>query len=556
MKRLCLLLAILMCCAVLAVAVSARSGANQLHSQITVTKDGGCSIRISTVIHLDEAVAEPEFPIPQGAADVTLNGAPMGLVGSRVPLKTVTGGMAGDFSIVITYTLNGVVAADDQGVMTLTLPILSGFAYPIESLELSVTLPGTVTTRPSFFSGYHQEGIESLMNISVDGSAITAVTTGNLKDHETLVMTLPVGEELFPQTAATARVLGWMDIAVIAAAVLAVVYYFLALRPALPKRVLRSTAPDSMSAGDLEQWFTGGGIDLSLLVVAWAQRGYLRIQLDDSGRVLLHKMMSMGNERSAFENRLYKNLFGKRRIVDGTGYHYAQLCREAAKKYPRSKEIYRQDSGNPGIFRGLCALAAGLSGFGIGGALAPQSLLLELVMAAATTALAVGLQFAGIRRPRRSRLPLSIGLGCALAWIGLGLWSGEWIAAVIMVVFQFVAGIATAYGGRRTELGQQALGQILGLRKHMRTVSKKELQRLLKLNPGYFHELAPYALALGVDRSFARRFERLRLQECSYLIWPKKGQTPAAEWANQLRNVVSILDAKANQLPFEKFLGR
>ena len=61
----------------------------------------------------------------------------------------------------------------------------------------------------------------------------------------------------------------------------------------------------------------------------------------------------MGNERSLFEVKCFKGLFGKRRSVDGTGYQYARLCRKVAKLVPGEKTMCRPGSGNIKIFRGL-----------------------------------------------------------------------------------------------------------------------------------------------------------------------------------------------------------
>ena len=130
------------------------------------------------------------------------------------------------------------------------------------------------------------------------------------------------------------------------------------------------------------------------------------------------------------------------------------------------------------------------------------------------------------------------------------------LTAGLMIGFQWLCGVGVAYGGRRTGLGQTALEQTLALKRHMRRVTKAELQRILKSNPGYFHELAPYALALGMDRTFAKRFGRLRLPECTYLVGGTGGQLSALEWTEKLRRTVSILDAKAQRLPFEKLTGR
>ena len=90
----------------------------------------------------------------------------------------------------------------------------------------------------------------------------------------------------------------------------------------------------------------------------------------------------------------------------------------------------------------------------------------------------------------------------------------------------------------------------------MRYGSEQDMAQLLKGNPNYFHELAPYALALGLDRKFARRFDRLRLQECNYLIVGNRRQMNASEWARVLRSAVDTLDAKAKRLPLERFTHR
>ena len=105
-------------------------------------------------------------------------------------------------------------------------------------------------------------------------------------------------------------------------------------------------------------------------------------------------------------------------------------------------------------------------------------------------------------------------------------------------------------------LGRQAMEEILGLRRHLLWVPYPELKQLLKGNSGYFYEMAPYALALDTDRIFARRFGRLRLQECSYLMTGNRRQMTAYEWAKLLRTTVEKLDAGAKQLPMDRFLRK
>lgn len=557
MKKTVLFVLVAVLCIGLCPGVFAQSGIQTLDGRYAVSASGACSVDLTVTLLLEEA-AQPVFPLPAEASEITLNGARGSFSTSgeykQLSLSSVTGGNAGSYTFHVHYSLPGVVDPGEDG-LVLTLPLLCGFGYPVENLSFSVTLPSEVTTEPVFASSYYQELIAAQLDVTVNGNTLTG-RTKSLKDHETLSMTLPVTDTMFPQPAVTARVMGLMDMIVLAFVLLSVLYFLLTMRPRWLHREDRTTAPDGVSAGDLQMWLTGAGVDFSLLVVTWAQLGYLRIQLDDNGRVLLHKRMDMGNERSRFENRCFRSLFGSRRIVDGTGYHYAHLCSAMWKKTPRIKEIYLPFSGNPKIFRGLSLIAGMLSGVLLASALAPHSLFLKILLSLVIAALSLAVQWCGCAMPQRNKLPVWIGLGCAGTWILLGVFSNEVLLCLLMTVYQFCVGLAAVYGGRRTALGHQTMEQIFDLRRHIRRGSTQDMARLLKANPNYFHDLAPYALALGMDRRFARCFDRLKLQECNYLIAGSRRQMTASEWAKVLRSAVETLDAKAKRLPLERFTRR
>ena len=556
MKKIICVLAVLVSLTALAVPASARSNAQQMQVNASVGSDGGCQVTVTATVTFDETVTDPVFPVPEEAVNVTLNGGAVNTASTErartVSLSSVTGGAPGTFNITITYRLDHAARAEKDGTMLLTVPILAGFGYPVDALTVNVELPGEVEAEPAFISGYYQEYTDKLLKTTVSGNTVTVVSQQVLLDHETLTMTLQVDEDLFPGTAAAARVMGLLDAAVLITALLAVLYYGLTLRPTLPRRVLRYTPPDGITAGELPAWFVGGTTDLSLMVVSWAQLGYLRMEVTADGRVLLHKRMEMGNERSAFENRCYKNLFGRRHILDAGSDHYARMVRVTARKGRRRSEVYVKRSGDMRIFRGICALSALLSGITLASAIAPDSGFLGFLFAVLMTALAVLVQAGPKGLILRHRQPLWLAAGAAGLWLVLGMAAGQWFLTLLMIAFQFLAGVLAAYGGRRTELGQQALKQVLGMRKFMRTAAKPELQRLLKANPAYFHEMVPYALALGAEKVFAARFERLRMPECSYLVC-QRSQMTAAEWAAVLRKAVDTMDAKAmKMLPWQK----
>jgi hypothetical protein len=562
MRRVFACVGVLLIVLCLGVTAFAQTNAPQINITVSISPDGTAQITQIVQFQLEVSAESVSYPIPLNARDITVNGT--SITPSRdesaayIAMSRVVGNVTGTFPTTFSYTLNNVVTTDEDGLLVLNLPLLSGFAFPVQSVEINVTLPGNTDKRPTFSSGYFKERIQESMDVVVEGNRIEARLLVPLKDRETLQMELMVDETLFPPSPRPVWTAGTDDFAMIVLAVLAVVYWFAFLRclPVLRKK--RANAPDSISAGELGSVMVMQGADLTMMVVSWAQLGYILIQLDNNGRVLLHKRMEMGNERSAFEVRSFNTLFGKRRIVDGTGYHYARLCRKIAASGPAVQGMYDRRSGNPKLLRGIAAGAGLFGGISLGIAFAYQGFLGVLI----TFALAIfGLfsawmiQSAGYCLHLKNKQPIYIAAALCAVWIVLGLLAGELHIALLVACGKLLAGILAAYGGMRTTLGKQTLQQIYGLRHHLKTVSREELQRLMKINPSYFYTMAPYALAFGVDQVFAKRFGAMRLSGCPYLTTGMDGHLTAQEWSKLLRKAVDILDARQKQLPLEKLLG-
>lgn len=559
MKRFCIFLALLLCCSWLCVGARAATGASSVKSSAAVSTDGSCQISMTIVFRLEKALSELSFPLPPEAKNILLNGtAPHTRRSDSAILVDIPLSAAGDYTMQLQYTLPDVVDYEKND-LVLSLPLLSGFSYPISAMEFTVTLPGAISAIPAFSSGYHQENIEASLISTVSGNTVSGFMQQQLKDHETLTMTLEVSEEMFPDSARKAARFGLWDGGALILILLAIVYYCLTLLPRLPKRTRCFTAPDGIAAGEVGTCLTGRGTDLTMMVMTWAQLGYILMELDDNGRVLLHRRMDMGNERSSFEVGCFKSLFGNRKTVDGTGYHYAQLYRKTAAKSPILRQLFLPSSGNPRLFRILCCAAGAFSGVSMAIACTDNvglQTVLGILFAAACAAGSWVIQSGTQCIPLRDRMPLLIGIGAALLWLVVGVLSGAIALAAPVVLFQFLAGFAAAFGGRRSELGLRCLSQLLSLKKYMRTADTFDLQRLVQVNPNYFYELAPYALALGVDKTFARRFGKAMLPECSFLVTDMRHQMTASEWAARLQEVADALNARQKRLPYEKLIGR
>ena len=555
-----IMLVCLLCTA--AVGANAVTAAKSISSYATVTSDGSCQITLTANIHLDSPVEDLKFPLPGNAKNITLNGARArgrlenGL--RQVDVSGVIGKAAGDFTLTFTYTLSDLVVTNDAGLLELQLPLLSGFSYPVQALEFSVTLPGEVTAKPAFSSGYHQANIEKDIYCTTSGATVTGTAQVELKDHETLAMSLTVSEEMFPQTRIEPPDFQTVNTLAVAFFLLALLYWALFLRnlPAWPHT--QPAPPDGYSAGELGSVLHLQGGNLNMMVFSWAQLGYLLIRLQPDGTVMLCRQMEMGNERSGFEQRCFKLLFGRRSAVNANRRRYGAVDRAVEKIRPNLSALIHPKSGNLYVFRALAAVTGLFCGVSVGVSLsdgaALQWLLIVLLGGAALVSswhMQLWAQY--LLAPQRKKLWIALGLCCV--WLGLSVLAGQLATGVGMVLSQLLAGFLTALGGRRTPAGKQAMGQTLGLRRYFRNVSAAQLQLICQNNPEYFHQMMPYAMALGADKAFAKRFGKLPIGQCPYFSMGTDSTMRAGQWREVMRRILNAMNTQPEQTRTEKILA-
>lgn len=542
-----------------ALCVSADSAASGIQIYASVTSDGNAEVNMTVRLRLETAVDSLSFPLPAGATNVRMNesAANTTKTGSAVmvDLGSAVKGYTGEFTVTFQYSIPNVVKMVDDK-LTLSLPLLSGFQYPVESVNLTVMLPGTIEGRPVFKSTYHQDDIETILSTSINNNVITGLITVPLKDRETLSMTMTVPESMFGGVSTYVRVGNPEVIPMAVCAALALLYWLLFLRAFPLLQVRRTTPPEGITAGELGTRLTFCGADLTMMVFSWAQMGYIMIHLDDDGRVILHKRMEMGNERSAFEVKTFKALFGNRRYIDGTGNSYALLARRIAGTMPGRKILYKPHSGNTKIFRWLACAAQIFCGvcyaMNFTGITALQWIL-AIMLAVLGAVCAWMIQDGMFRIHLRYKLPLILSGAVSILWVLLGLWAGPWIIGLCCVLGQMLAGIAAAYSGRRSDLGRQNGCQILGFRKYLKTVSKEDLNRLQANDPEYFFNTLPYAMALGVGKRFAKCFGKKKLPPCPYFHCGVSSRLAPEDWVSFLEEAADILDYRQKQMRWEKY---
>ena len=542
----------------LTVTVSATSATN-VTSYTVVDNKGNCQVTIHAQLQLEQSVKDLNFPVPIEATDIILNGGQartrMYSDAQHVDLSSVVGGDEDSVSFTIVYTLKNVVGKSEAGAPQIRIPLLSGFDYPIESLEFSVSIPGQIQAKPAFISGYHQASIEESLSTTVSGNMVSGHSLKNLKDHETLFMTLEVSDGMFPAPPVPLESALFDDIGMITCAALALIYWLLTLRSKPLHSEKTDLPPVGFTAGELNSILTLQGANLTMMVLNWAQLGYILIQMDRNKRVFLHKRMEMGNERSAFEQRCFKNLFAGKSTVDTSGYRYAMLCKKMEVLSPNVRPLIQRKTGSFRVFRLLCAGVGLFGGMSMGFSLVSSTgwqWFWAIVLAILGSLSAWQIQNWATYLIGARKQVLTTAIYLCIPWVLLALPGSNLLVGILVPLCQLMGGLMATFGGRRTDEGYQAAKQVLGLRKYLKSLKATDLERIMETDPDYFHELAPYAIALGVGKPFAQAFGKQGIAACPYLTTGMDGHRPAMEWCNLMSEAVESMDRRQKQMTMEK----
>lgn len=567
MKKLFAAMTVLACllAGLFGVPASAESNASRVDVYATVNADGDCMVSLTATVHLETSNGSLTFPLPPNASDISLNGSAASVTRSSastdVQISKVTSGIQGDYTLRFDYTLKGAVAVGGETllkekILQLSLPLLCGFSYPVQNMSFVITLPGTISADPVFTSTYRQGAIDVDMTVVVNGNMITGSVNTGLNDHEAISMTLVVPKDQFP-TVSTYQREGTPELVpMLAIAGAALLYWLLFLRTLPPARGRSVYPPEGCTAGETDCRLTLTGADLTMTVLSWAQMGYLIIHLDENGRVLLHKRMDMGNERSLFEIRIFGALFGSRRVVDATGVKYALLRRKVAAMLPgeaamcKSKPFHRQ------VFRLLCCASQVMCGICMALNFTTQPVLmvlLSIVLGALGAAAAWQMQNMAFCLRSRRKTPVLMGGAFAVVWLALGFAADIILIAAGSAAIQMVMGFLAAFGGRRTDLNKTEVSQLLGLRRYLAAPSKEELAAKRKADPDYFFKMLPYAMALGVPKQYTAAFGKSKIHQCPYMVTQVHGKRPAQEWTALLLRVTDAMDARFRRMERERW---
>ena len=513
-----------------------------------VDEKGTANISMNIQMHVVGVVEQLRFAMPENAKDREIAGfrtKSSSENGLRYLTVSNSSGFTGDQTFTLTYSLPGLVSKGEES-QKLELPLLAAQDYRVGQVALAVNLPKNFTSFPSFTSGYYGEIIEDYMEFSASGKAVVGTVNVILQDSDSLTMSLTVPEGYFAGRYKEGGLSKVLTVVVILLVVLALLYWWRTLQSTALRPQARTLPPDGVNPGDLPYLLAGGNADFNMLVSHWATLGYLSFYVNKSGHVILRRRMSMGNERRAYERKLFDLLFGNDNLCDGASVRYKKVGERAMAVLPRywGKRLYDKRSGSPFLAKLLCCLASAFATVIAMDAVGPEKLhgLFLIVGFVAGFALCWLMQSAFGRFYLGDWVRVAIGCCCGLLLLILGGLGGIALTMAPTVAVAAFIGWQTTHGGRRSPYGQEVISQTMGFRRFLLHVSEHHLLQMLRRDPQFFYKMLPYAEAMGQGRRFVALFHDVQLEPCQWYEAARGTPTTASAFYDHYLDTQDMLN--------------
>lgn len=525
----------LLCCALLcSVALGADYTVSRLSVDATVKDSGIMSVTQEILLSFPSPVRQITIPLGKDVTDasVSAHGAEISLFsrdGGTYATLTFADDISGELPVTAIFA-QGTTAQDGEDGLTSTAVLVSSlWECKVERVNFTVVYPSQPKAEPLFLGGYDGQDLADRLTIASKGQVVSGVLRGGLRDRDSLTAQalLPKGAILLPGESGRSILTLVCAILSVVLTILGGVYWFKTLRNKPLRVQARTTAPESLTPGELRFLLCGGKISFGLLVCYWGVLGYLTITENSAGRILLRKCMDMGTERREEERKLFSVLFGTSDVCEGGGSRYCRAAELSQKAFPRYwyRRLYEKRTGAPVVLTAVavcvCALAVMASMDGILGAVNAKWLYL-LISFPAGGFMGWALICAIRRRVLRDDIWVPFGAVCFLALLLLGFSGGAFLLMVLALATAIFVGFATTYGGKKTPTGMDFMERTMGFARFLRHAEPRHLRQMLERDGQYFYSALLYAISGGVGRSFARRFGDMKLEDCQWLTMAKR----------------------------------
>lgn len=474
--------------------------------------------------------------------------------GDDVVDVVLTGSFSGTQTVTVSYQVDSSPVSGDEG-ETYTLGLLSSrWACQVGACSIQVTLPQASGTMPQDYSiaaqilsGYYGALSQDETGLTINGTIING-STGNRMAYDSLSLQADVPTGYFyTRTAAIPMVhITYLAVGMLAVLGLLILFWYFRLRTPPQEISTRLLTPGGLLPCQLPQLLDGKTCDVALLILEWANLGYLTIRRSKRGYIILTRLLPMGSERSQAEQRLFQQIFSTGYRVAATPGRFsaagARFC--SASRRSLNRVLFDRKGGNIVLLQLPCRILLAVSvgyvayeNFPTGAAFLVLSVFAGLIGFLFSIYLHSALaDWKSLKRFGRNTAILL--LVCVLLLV-IALLNGGILEMFIGLCACGFSSLASASGPRRSTRGQELMAQAKGCRLFYQRVNWQRLQLLMARNGRFFQLQLPKAAALGVDRSFAQRFEQLPVTTPEWL--GTGASNTALQLQRQIRDILADL---------------
>lgn len=393
----------------------------------------------------------------------------------------------------------------------------------------------------------------SAVEYNVNGNVITGKLNQTLRSYEALTIALPLEEGYFSKAEKQKTFADFMEtFYLLILPLILVIMGFLWIKKGKSSHIIPTVEfypPEGLSSADVGFMIDNEvqPMDITSLIIYWADKGYLTIEEKEEQKVLgtkkyfvFNKLKDMDEAAKTYESVVFNALFDEfgdgstvtTRLLEQEFYSVMSTARGMVRSYwqDNSKnKIYHSYNKFLAVFMKFMALLVLWMGF------LPMAnrMKLEEFVLVAVVALGIGIM---------EVFPIGVMAHLAANWklmntkkragrmllgiLGIGVTNivAFSIANVTGMVPALVTTIICASGilymssqcDKKTQLGDHYYGKLLGFREFLQTAEKDRINMLVEENPQYFYSTLPFAMVLGVTDKWAKRFESITMEPPSW----------------------------------------
>jgi uncharacterized membrane protein YgcG len=315
--------------------------------------------------------------------------------------------------------------------------------------------------------------------------------------------------------------------------------------------------------------------DVTSLIVYWADKGYLEIEEEKSGKGIfkkkkleLIKIKDPDTDAKGYEKKMFKKLFalgsGDRVSTDDLTNKFYKTVFEAKSDIKASftenkeKAIYAKGSAGFTTLTGILAalpviliLAEALMPLSGKGPLPllgiPFSLFLVI------PSLMIGSALTGRNSGGKSTIVFAVLFG-GFSLVFFGLFT---VLAANIPIYKYLSAVGSSIivsifvsiMSKRTKYGDKILEKTLGFKEFIKTAEKEKLEMMFESNPSYFYSILPYAMVLGLSDKWSSHFDGMTLEPPNWYRGYGYTAFSATAFSNSLNGSFKTLNSSMTSSP-------